>query len=328
MPFCLTTGSDCVAPRSTDWNLRNHDKNKEFSLRCGDHGKPLGGKFLLLTLRGLRILVVEILMWGQAPTSESGRGHLPLWSLLRKLCPLALTGERGRSLPASVGEERKEAPHTVRGAGASPEHPTIKMKSLIRHRTEGCSRGLAEAWGWWRSQILSFYFISDGWLIGTILWHRLRNSFLLSSFTDIRFTPYEEPAPQSPHEKLAVLVHACSLRVGEAETGGFLGLLGQPTQLNWLVISRPTRLCLKIQSGVLLRNDSWSLSPGLHTCTHVPIHIYVHTNSPPNTGRCLAPAIQTLDCLLSPVLGSSEEESLHTPYKQHWYTRLVSHEVN
>lgn len=38
----------------------------------------------------------------------------------RKLCPLALTGESGRSLSGhavSVDEEREEAPHGVRGWG-------------------------------------------------------------------------------------------------------------------------------------------------------------------------------------------------------------------
>lgn len=104
---------------------------------------------------------------------------------------------------------------------------------------------------------------------------------MLSSFTDIRFTLYVEPAPQSPHEKLAVWVHACSLRVGEAETGGFLGLLGQPTHLNWLVITRPTRPCLKIQSRTPLRKNSWFVPwpPHMYTCAHS--HICTYT--PPHT---------------------------------------------
>lgn len=70
---------------------------------------------------------------------------------------------------------------------------------------------------------------------------------------------YKEPSPDSPSEKPGTAAGTCNPSTGEVDTGGFLGLTGQPVQQKGeLQLSSMfnERLCLKESCGEQLRKTS------------------------------------------------------------------------
>lgn len=86
---------------------------------------------------------------------------------------------------------------------------------------------------------------------------------LLSRHEDLEYDPHDAPT------KNCEMICPCNLSAGEGDTGGCLGIAGQPVYLACLVSSDPeSKLVSKKKSRQCLRNDTY-----VHICTSSLIHI-------------------------------------------------------